>query len=534
MKGRMLLAAALSFLVLIAYPRIISRFYPDFDKVPVSPVSVVSSPQGLQNQKTIDSQGFVSTSLLLDRSKSTPFNTNLLSLTLHPLGGVIQSIGFDRYPDPSTGKSRIVIDSDSGDEAVLAMNLRMNGKEVGPIPFESSQNSSSVIFKSTTSDKLKISKTLGISNSSYFIDLSIDFENVSNEDLSVSYEMLAGTSFISHTTIDGQYIEANLFENGKIFHQKDTKKGKEVVSESAPDWVAVKDRHFAVILVPDHKEKYKGFVRGLEKHRFSAGLQSVQIVIPAHSSEQEHFKVYAGPVLYDELQPYHLTPIVHFGKLDGICKLLLGALDWISSFTHNYGVGIILLTVSINLLLFPLTRQSLLAAKRMQEVQPHVTKLREIHKNNPQKLNKEMMDVYKRHRVNPLGGCLPMVIQLPVFISLYVALSKSVQLVNSKLLWIKDLSRPDDVTLPLTLPFIGNTLHILPIVMVAAMAVQQKNSMMSTEGQDPQMQMQQKMMGVMMPIVFGFVFYPMPSGLVLYWLTNTLMMIFYQFHLKKS
>src|SRR3989338_3838834 len=126
-----------------------------------------------------------------------------------------------------------------------------------------------------------------------------------------------------------------------------------------------------------------------------------------------------------------------------------------------------------------------------------------------------------------------MVMQIPIFIALYVALSKSVMLINSHFLWVKDLSSPDRVYLPFTLPFLGNHIHILPLLMCGAMVVQQKLTQIPTEGQDPAVAAQQKMMAVMMPVVFGFIFYQMPSGLVLYWITNTVLMLAYQLRLKK-
>jgi YidC/Oxa1 family membrane protein insertase len=147
-------------------------------------------------------------------------------------------------------------------------------------------------------------------------------------------------------------------------------------------------------------------------------------------------------------------------------------------------------------------------------------------------MNKATMELYRKHKVNPFGGCLPMLVQIPIFIALYVALSKSVILINSSLLWIKDLSSPDRVYLPFSLPFLGSSVHILPLLMCLAMFLQQKFTQVTIEGQDPAIAAQQKMMAVMMPIIFGFVFYQMPSGLVLYWLTNTILMALYQLKLK--
>jgi YidC/Oxa1 family membrane protein insertase len=275
-------------------------------------------------------------------------------------------------------------------------------------------------------------------------------------------------------------------------------------------------------------------VRGLNNRDFSAALVSETITLPPGGQAEHGFLLYVGPNALEELEPLGLGAIVNFGKLDGIGKLLVGGLEIFNKLLKNYGLAIIVLTGLINLLLFPLTRLSFQSMKRMQLIQPHMNKLREQHKKNPEKLNREMMELYKKHKVNPFGGCLPMILQMPVFMALYVALSKSVILIQSKFLWIEDLSSPDSVRLPFSVPFLGERIHVLPLVMVAAMVIQQKFTQIKMEGQDPAIESQQKMMMVFMPIIFGFVFYAMPSGLVLYWLTNTILMALYQLHLKKT
>ena len=255
--------------------------------------------------------------------------------------------------------------------------------------------------------------------------------------------------------------------------------------------------------------------------------------LAAGASIEDEFLLYLGPNELENLLVLVLSDLFNFGKFDPIGKLFVGSLELLKKICRSYGLAIIALTALINLILFPLTRVSYMSMKRMQLIQPQMAKLREQHKKNPDKLNKEMMELYKKHKVNPFGGCIPMIVQIPIFIALYVALSKSVILINSKFLWIKDLSSPDRVYLPFSLPFAGNYIHLLPLLMVAAMAVQQKFTQIKIENQDPTMETQQKMMAVMMPVIFGFVFYQMPSGLVLYWLTNTLIMATYQLRLKK-
>lgn len=172
--------------------------------------------------------------------------------------------------------------------------------------------------------------------------------------------------------------------------------------------------------------------------------------------------------------------------------------------------------------------------KEMQVLQPRIEELRKTCKDNPQKLNKEIMELYREHKVNPLSGCLPLLLQLPIFYALYQAFMRAVALKGARFLWIKDLSEPDRLMvikrIPSTLPMIGNELNILPIVMAILMFYQQKSTLVSSASSGSQEQ--QKMMMVLFPLLFGVMFYRMPSGLVLYWLINSALTFFYQLRIR--
>jgi len=168
----------------------------------------------------------------------------------------------------------------------------------------------------------------------------------------------------------------------------------------------------------------------------------------------------------------------------------------------------------------------------MQLLQPKIEELRKNYKDNPQKLNKEIMELYKQHKVNPFGGCIPLILQIPIFFALYQALIRSIALKGAKFLWIKDLSEPDRFfSLPTTIPIIGNEINILPILMAIGMFVKQKISMSKVSSGSAE---QQKMMMILMPIMFGVIFYHMPSGLVLYWFVNSALMLVYQIRISKT
>jgi YidC/Oxa1 family membrane protein insertase len=203
--------------------------------------------------------------------------------------------------------------------------------------------------------------------------------------------------------------------------------------------------------------------------------------------------------------------IMQFGWWDWfrwICRMLLWTLNAIHAVIHNYGIAVILVTVAVRLLFWPITHKSTESMKKMQKIQPLVKQIRERHKDNPQKMNQEVMALYKEHRVNPMAGCLPMVVQIPVFIALFIVLRSAIELRFAPFLWIHDLSEPEGLLRGM-LPM-GLSLNILPLLMTATTVLQQR--LTPTAG-DPQ---QQKIM-MIMPIMFLFLFYNMASALVLYW-----------------
>ncbi len=531
MEKRTLIALALSFLVLGFYPVILQKFYPDYyKKSSLSPtVKKVAAKSSVPEKTFLKSDS-------LSSDEDVIFKSPMLHLVFNKKDGGIREIAFPAFIDYETKLPLKLLSLKSSSVSPGSIVILNNG-DVSPVTrYEALQNGNESVFTSSAlSGKLKVEKKFSLS-AGYSGNLAVRYENVSDSPIEFQYELFAGSGIAPRHSIDSQYIEANFFsiQNDKkiLKHIKANKPGKQISSEYPLSWLAIKDRHFSVILKPKTPGVFSGLVTGLGNRDFSACLVSPKISIPAHGTLAEDFTLYAGPNEIETLEPVGLDDLVNFGKFDPIGKLLVGGLELLQKIFRNYGIAIIILTALINLMLFPLTRVSYLSMKRMQLVQPQMNKLREQYKKNPEKLNKETMELYKKHKVNPFGGCLPMVVQIPIFIALYVALSKSVILINSQLLWIKDLSSPDRVYLPFSLPFLGDSLHVLPLLMVAAMFFQQKFTQIKIEGQDPAMESQQKMMATMMPVIFGFIFYQMPSGLVLYWLTNTILMSLYQLKLK--
>jgi YidC/Oxa1 family membrane protein insertase len=286
-------------------------------------------------------------------------------------------------------------------------------------------------------------------------------------------------------------------------------------------WMAVKNKFFAQILAPDGGST-AARVRAIradtpggefELDTVSASLALQAVVIEPGQTIERKSRYYVGPKEYARLKAEgnKRTEIMEFGRFfKPVCKVLLPLLNGIEAVVPGgYGMAIIILTIIVKLVFWPVTHKGTESMKRMQKLQPEIKKLRERYKSDPKKLQEKQMLLYREHKVNPLAGCLPMLIQIPVFIGLFTVLRSAVELRFTRFLWIRDLSEPEGL-LAGVLPFPAGGLNILPLLMTATMVLQQR---MTPSTGDPQ---QQKMMAFM-PVMMLFIFYNMPSALVLYW-----------------
>jgi YidC/Oxa1 family membrane protein insertase len=270
-------------------------------------------------------------------------------------------------------------------------------------------------------------------------------------------------------------------------------------------------------VVPPADAENHYYSKALGGSRFVLGVMGPARAIAPGASETLAVDVYAGPKDQDRMQavaPY-LERTVDYGWLWFIAEPLFIALEWIHAFVGNWGFAIIILTIVIKLLFFHLSAASYKSMARMRKLQPRIVQLRERYAGDKARMNQAMMELYKTEKINPLGGCLPILVQIPVFISLYWVLLESVELRQSPfILWITDLSEHD--------PY-----FVLPLLMGASMFVQQK---LNPAPPDP---VQAKVM-MMLPIVFTFLFLFFPSGLVLYWFVNNLLSIAQQWVITRK
>ena len=283
-------------------------------------------------------------------------------------------------------------------------------------------------------------------------------------------------------------------------------------------WIGMLQHYFVGSWLLQENSKYEIFTNKLAGNKYFLGYKSLNpVIIQAGSAGELSSELFIGPKLSKRLEAAApgLELTVDFGWLTPISSPLFWLLDKINSIVGNWGWAIIILTILIKLVFFPLSAASHKSMANMRKMTPRIKTLKERYGDDKQKLNQAMMKLYKEEKINPLGGCLPILIQIPVFIALYWALLESVELRQAPwILWIKDLSAPD--------PY-----FILPILMGVSMLAQQS---LSAVAMDP---MQKRIM-MAMPVVFTFFFLFFPAGLVLYWTVNNLLTIAQQYTINKK
>ena len=389
--------------------------------------------------------------------------------------------------------------------------------------FKKEQGAGNEIRFVHTDAQKKVIKKFLFSNSNYTIELEIVWQNLSSSPIIVQGPFIVGTLDFAAAKDQARYQDIMVATPGKTLYLN----GQRDAVWPEFNFMGLRDRYFCLIIQPD-TDKYNGFIKRTGAQQSQLGFSLPKQTIAPGEQIGHKFKIYLGPQqvkLINKANPAW-SQIMHYGTFNVISQLLLQLLEFLYGQVHNWGWAIILLSLIIYIALYPLSLKQMRSMKEMNALKPHIEELRKLHKDNPQKMNKEIMELYRRHKINPLGGCLPMILQLPIFFALYQALMRSVALKGARFLWIKDLSEPDRLfLLPTSLPILGNEFNILPIVMAVLMLIQQKFSMATTGGGSAE---QEKMMLVLFPLMFGLIFYRMPSGLVLYWLINSALMILFQ------
>lgn len=371
---------------------------------------------------------------------------------------------------------------------------------------------------------IKVAQVYKFTRGSYVIDVSYEVQNGSEVTLQPhAYFQLVrdrkppdGDSAMLPT-----YTGLAVYTKGEKFQKvafDDVDKGKTPYSKTIQDegWVAIVQHYFLSAFIPKDKTPREFYTSKLDGGLYAAGAKFVGPVIPAGGRAKLGVPLYAGPqdtATLEKLAP-GLDLVVDYGILTVIAVPLFMVLNWIHGWVGNWGIAIILLTVLIKGIFYPLQEASYKAMAKMKVIAPKMQQLKERYGDDRQRLQKAMMELYQKEKVNPMAGCLPILIQMPVFIALYWVILASVELRHAPFYgWITDLSSID--------PW-----YILPVLMGASMIIQTR---LNPEPPDP---IQAKVMKIM-PIAFSVFFFFFPAGLVLYWLVNNILSIAQQWHINR-
>jgi YidC/Oxa1 family membrane protein insertase len=380
-----------------------------------------------------------------------------------------------------------------------------------------------------------VHKSFRFSKSSYLSNISTEVTSAGKPIPNlIEWRGGFGDLAVANPSGAGQTLRFDVSDGKLVKSSAKAAKNGPVTATGSYSFAGIEDAYFVAVFLPERAAAVEiatfsdSAPTVLEqKETAFAGMAVGAAAGAAASDDVSRFELYVGPKDIDILRAVNpkLEQVVDFGWLSFLAKPLFLIVNWaVDHVVHNYGWSIILVTVVLNFILFPLKLTSMKSMKKMQALQPQIAAINDKYKNiglrDPRKSeqNQEVMELYKKHGVNPMGGCVPMVLQIPFFIAFYKVFSVSVEMRGAHWLWVTDLSQPE--TLPI---------HILPIVMIASQFLMQKMTPPTTGG-DPN---QQKMM-MFMPLIFGFMFYNFSSGLVLYYLTSNLVGIAQQLFFNKT
>lgn len=332
------------------------------------------------------------------------------------------------------------------------------------------------------------------------------------------------------------YSENDVYRKNNAFKFSNKDKRE---STGSVRWVGFRDRYFCAITKPIFST-YGYNINPVSDHLLAINIESKGITIPPEGNVKFSSLIFVGPEKTHLLAKYKfgfedIKRYYRMAFFDAVAKMIYSFMYMLNRFVPNWGICIIIMSLFVYSATYPLTMRSMSSMKKMQALQPKIAAVKDKYKNNPQKMNSEMMELYKKHKINPLGGCLPVVLQMPVFIGLYQVLWRSVSLKGASFLWIKDLSQPDRLLIfQNTIPLLDNELNLLPIIMIVIMFFQQKLTSANMVITDPAQATQQKMMGIMMPLFMGVVFYKFASGLTLYFTMFYLLSTLTQWKMSKG
>jgi len=472
----------------------------------------------------------------LVKHKLIKVQTDVLDITIDTVGGNIVQSSLLQYPAKLHEKGPITFFSDKSENFYVANSSLVSNN--GPDTesklaqytaekslYQLSPEQKEMQVKLTWNNKgVVVSKVFTFVRGRYDVKVLYNIENKTKQDwkgwfsaqLQRKDVVQESTSKFQYNAFTGAAISSNEKPYEKITYKKLAQ--TQIDRDIQGGWLSLQQRYFLSVWVPENNKSYHYFSSvDTADNIYTLGLKSGDIVVPGGAAQSVGSVLYAGPEIADNLQALspNLKLTVDYGWLWIISIFLFWLMEKIYKVIGNWGWSIITVTVLIKIAFFKLSETSYRSMAKMKDLAPKMSALKERCGDDRQKLSQATMELYRKEKINPLGGCLPMIVQIPVFIGLYYVLLEAVQLRQAPFMfWIQDLSAKD--------PY-----YILPILMGLSMFLQQK---LSPQSPDP---MQAKMM-MFLPIIFTVFFLSFPSGLVLYWLVNNCLSILQQWYINKK
>lgn len=554
MEKRAILAFILSFLIFIAW----AQLYKPKPEIPTGDNKVIETqtegvPESSELQepdKTVIPEKAAEVKATPEKAvdeKETIVETPLYTAVFTNNGPAIKSFKLKKYRetiDPDSPPVELFLGRELGEDFIY-FNFDnpslLKGKKVKystsseSLNLDSDQIHKDLVYDLTYENGISIKQVYRFYPDKYNIDLFIKIINQSNNQLIANIK-----ADIKNLPPEGRsryysFVGAALYLNNELEDFKPNKLEEEEKLSGNIDWVALENGYFISAIAPGERKDSNSTFSGIlmPSGIVKASYISPSIEIPPFNQASKEFSLLLGPKDIDVLKEFgwNLDGAIHFGWVNVIAKPLHYVLKFLNGFFNNFGVSIIILTILIKILFWPLTQKSQKSMKEMKKIQPLMAKIREKYKDNREQMNKEMMSLYRTYKVNPMSGCLPMLIQIPVFIALYWVLGSAIELRHAPFfLWINDLSAPDRLfSFHFKIPFMNPPygIPVLTLLMGASMFITQK---MQPAVGDPT---QAKIM-MFLPIMFTVMFINFPSGLVLYWLTQNILSIGQQYLVNKK
>ena len=468
-------------------------------------------------------------------AETVTIRTDLLVADISTLGGDLVRLELPGYKsDTDQSKPFVLFDAEhrySAQTGLMGDGLPNHKTlfKLLPGPRELGDKGELQVRLEALADDVKVTKVYTFRKGSYLVDVGYEIDNGGAKAIAPhAYFQLArdDQAPTGESSMVSVYTGPAIYTEQEKFHKltfSDIEKGKAKVPQN-PDngWVAMVQHYFVSAFVPQGNTPREFFVRKVEAPaNGKPGVYSSGVILPVApvapgAKGGITVPLYAGPQIQSELKKVAegLDLVVDYGWLTIIAAPIFWALEWIHKLVGNWGWAIVVLTVGLKAVFFPLSAASYKSMAKMRQVTPRLQHIKEHFANDRQRMNQEMMDLYRKEKINPLGGCLPILIQIPVFIALYWVLLGAVEMRNAPWVgWIQDLAAQD--------PY-----YILPVIMIATMVIQTK---LNPTPPDP---IQAKVM-MMMPFIFGFMFFFFPAGLVLYWVVNNVLSIAQQWQITR-